>query len=142
MIRTYSDLISLPTFEERFNYLKLQGQIGEDTFGHLRYLNQSFYRTQLWRDARRKAVIRDNACDLGIDGLEILGRVYVHHIEPITEDDLIYHRDILTDLDNLITCSYDTHTAITYGLDISTPRTNFVTRKEGDTLLWKPIKRI
>ena len=87
-IKTYSDLIKLNTFEERFEYLKLNdGRVGEDTFGHLRYLNQQFYKTTLWKHIKRDLIIRDNGCDLGVEGYEIEGRsVYVHHLNPITKN--------------------------------------------------------
>ena len=87
MIKTYSELITLPTFEERFNYLILGGRVGHQTFGRDRYLNQNFYRSYEWKQVRNQVILRDNGCDLGIPGRDILDRIYVHHMNPITIDD-------------------------------------------------------
>ena len=85
----YSELIKLPTFEERFEYLRLDGHVGEDTFGFDRYLNQKFYSTAEWRRVRDLVIVRDNGCDLGIEGRDIFGRIYIHHMNPICKDDII-----------------------------------------------------
>lgn len=138
MNRTYSELITIPTFEERFEYLRLDGKVGEDTFGHDRWLNQMLYqRTKEWKAIRRKAIIRDNGCDLGIPGRTISGRILVHHINPITKEDILQRTEsILFDLNNLICVSNDTHNAIHYG-DASLLIKDYVPRTEFDTCPWR-----
>lgn len=135
-IRRYSELIKLPTFEERFEYLKLDGRVGKMTYGSDRMFNQAFYRSKEWRDFRNKVIARDNGCDLGIDDREIFDKLIVHHINPMTIRDLEEGGEDLFDMENFICCSYRTHEAIHYG-DISLlPRTEFVERRPGDTKLW------
>lgn len=135
-MRSYLELSELKTFEERFEYLKLDGCIGEALFGHNRYLNQIFYRSKEWKQARNRAILRDNGCDLGIEGREIHGLIYVHHLNPITIDDLIERRPCLLDLNNLICTSRNTHTAITLG-DPTLLDPVFQERSLYDTCPWK-----
>lgn len=137
-IKTYSELIKLKTFEERFEYLKLNdGRVGEDTFGHLRYLNQQFYKTTLWKHIKRDLIIRDNGCDLGVEGYEIEGRsVYVHHLNPITKNDIINRTEYLTNPEFLICTTFETHQAIHYG-DISLLITSPIVRTRNDTCPWR-----
>lgn len=134
-IRTYSELIQLPTFLERFNYLKLGGVVGKDTFGWDRYLNQKFYRSQEWQSLRNWVIIRDNGCDLGIPGREIQSRIYIHHMNPIEKADLLNATEYLMDPDFLICVSLDTHNAIHYG-DETLLILDPVVRQPGDTKLW------
>lgn len=115
-IKTYSELIKLPTFKERFEYLKLDGRVGEDTFGYDRYLNQIFYKSKEWLSIRNYVITRDNGCDLGIPGHEIRSnRIIIHHINPITKEDLLYNTEKLLDPENLITTVKNTHDAIHFG---------------------------
>ncbi len=136
MIRTYSDLIKLPTFEERYLYLKLDGVVGEDTFGFARYLNQEFYRSPEWRKVRREVILRDNGCDMALESEPIPGRIYVHHLNPITPEDLESRSSKLFDMENLVSVSYNTHQAITYGIDSLVQRQN-VDRAPNDTCPWR-----
>lgn len=114
-IKTYSELITIPTFEERFEYLKLDGQVGVETFGFNRYLNQAFYKSDEWLSIRDYVITRDNGCDLGVEGYEIYGRILIHHINPITKDDIVHRSKSLLDPENLITTVKRTHDAIHYG---------------------------
>lgn len=134
-MKTYNELIKLETFEERFEYLKLQGTVGEETFGHDRYLNQRFYKSEKWLDVREKVIIRDKGCDLGVEGLEIHSNLIVHHINPITPEDLATYKDEAFDMNNLITTRLKTHNAIHYSGPC--PKTSFEIRKPGDTTPWK-----
>ena len=111
-IRTYSELITLPTFEERFRYLQLGGKVGEDTFGHDRYLNQMFYTSDEWRRIRRDVIVRDNGCDLGIQDREIHGLIIIHHMNPITIEDIINRSEFLLNPEYLISTVKNTHDAI------------------------------
>ena len=136
MIRNYTELIQLETFEERFDYLKLEGSVGTTTFGFDRYMNQNFYTSNQWRQIRREIIIRDDACDLGIPERSIYGHIRVHHMNPITMEDLELGRDIVIDPEYLICVSLNTHNAIHFGnkknlFDLP------VDRKKGDTTLWK-----
>ena len=135
MIKTYRELISLNSFEERFDYLKIGGRVGEQTFGVERYLNQLFYRSSEWKRVRRDAIVRDNGCDLACGGIEILGIIIVHHINPITMIDIEEANNCLFDLDNLICTSHATSNAIHYG-DKSKLIMLPTERKRGDTKLW------
>lgn len=135
-LRTYSELVLLPTFEERFEYLKLNGAVGIDTFGFDRYLNQTFYKSAEWKRIRNKVIIRDNGCDLGIDGYEIYGRILIHHMNPITQDDIINRTDLLLNPEYLISVSLDTHNGIHYG-DINQLLKEPIVRKPNDTCPWK-----
>lgn len=136
MILSYSELITLPTFQERYQYLKQSGIVAEETFGSHRYLNQAYYTSPEWRRARNRVIIRDNGCDLGMEGFEIHDRVYVHHINPITEDDILDRSPVLFDPENLICVSFNTHQAIHYGDESMLPINYFSQRKPGDTKLW------
>jgi len=136
MTRNYSDLIKLKTFEERFEYLKLDGVVGSSTFGFDRYLNQYFYRSYNWRKVRRDVIVRDNACDLGIFDRAIFGDIRVHHMNPITIEDLELEKDISINPEFLICVSLNTHNAIHFGNKsnlFDLPKD----RKKGDTSLWK-----
>lgn len=135
-IKSYSELIALPTFEERYRYLRLNGNVGVDTFGFDRYLNQKFYRSAEWRRIRDYVIVRDNGCDLGIEDRMIPGRILIHHMNPIREKDIIYMTDLLTNPEYLICVSHMTHNAIHYGdegLLIPEP----VIRTKNDTCPWK-----
>ena len=135
-IRTYSELIQLPTFEERFNYLRLGGVVGKDTFGFDRYLNQQFYRSGEWKRIRNQVIVRDNGCDLGIDDYEIHGRILIHHMNPISIEDLQHISDLLMNPEYLICVSHRTHNAIHYGdesLIVSAP----IERTQNDTCPWR-----
>lgn len=136
-LRTYSELISLPTFEERYKYLKLSGTVGMDTFGFDRYLNQYFYRTKEWRDIRNFVIIRDNGMDLGVDGYNIGDRIIIHHMNPITIEDIKKHNDNLLNPEFLICVSNRTHQAIHYGDGAFTNFINLVERKPNDTCPWR-----
>lgn len=136
IIRTYSELITLPTFLERFDYLNLSGRVGDPTFGSKRYLNQLLYSTDRWKSLRNKIIIRDDGCDLGIIGREIYSRATIHHINPITIEDVLNNNPMVFDPENLITASDMTHKAIHYGdenLLIKEP----TIRREYDTCPWK-----
>lgn len=135
-IRTYSELITLPTFEERFRYLQLNGSVGEATFGFDRYLNQVFYKSQKWRSIRDRVIVRDNGCDLGVEGYDIGGRILIHHMNPITEKDLITQSDFLLNPEYLISVRHETHNAIHYG-DESLLITAPVERRPNDTCPWR-----
>ena len=135
-IKSYSVVILLPTLEERFNYLKLSGKVGAETFGYDRYLNQILYHDPEWRRIRNDVIIRDNGCDLGVEDYEIKGRILVHHINPITIDDVKLRRYCVFDLDNLICTSHDTHNAIHYG-DVNLLPKNPIERKPNDTCPWR-----
>lgn len=135
-IKSYSELITIPTFEERFEYLKLDGQVGIETFGFDRYLNQAFYKSDEWLSIRDYVITRDNGCDLGVEGYEIYGRILIHHINPITKDDIIHGSKSLLDPENLITTIKRTHDAIHYGdsnLLIKAP----IERRKNDTCPWR-----
>lgn len=135
-IRTYSELSRLPTFEERYEYLQLRGMVGKSTFGFDRYLNQIFYRSQKWKSARDFVIIRDNGCDLGVEGHEIYGRILIHHMNPITIEDIENESDFLIDPEYLICTIHNTHNAIHYGdenLLIKAP----VERTRHDTCPWR-----
>lgn len=136
MIRTYSELITLPTFEERYRYLRLGGEVGKDTFGFDRYLNQVFYSSKEWKRIRRDIIIRDLGCDLGVEGFEIYGRIIVHHMNPITKEDILRRSKFLTDPEYLICTSHNTHEAITYG-DESLLVVAPIERTKNDTCPWK-----
>ena len=136
IIKTYSELITLPTFIERFRYLKLSGVIGEETFGFDRYLNQTLYASAEWKRFRRDMIVRDNGCDLGCEGYEIYGNVLVHHINPITVEDVINRNPCIFDPNNVICTSLNTHNAIHYG-DETLLITEPVVRKPNDTCPWK-----
>jgi hypothetical protein len=136
IIRTYSELITIPTFEERYKYLKIGGKVGEETFGFERYLNQEFYKSHEWQSIRRQVIVRDLGCDLGIEDREIHGKIIVHHMNPITIDDIVSASDFLLNPEYLICTLKSTHDAIHYGdesLLIKAP----VERMKNDTCPWK-----
>ena len=135
-IRTYSELITLPTFIERYRYLKLSGRVGEDTFGFDRYLNQVFYQSKEWRSIRDYVITRDNGCDLGIPGHEIYGRILIHHMNPITADDILKRSDLLLNPEYLICTIKNTHDAIHYS-DESLLITEPIERTKNDTCPWR-----
>ena len=135
-LRTYSELISLPTFEERFRYLQLKGAVGKDTFGFDRYLNQQFYRSAEWKKIRDQVIVRDNGCDLGIEDRAIYGKILIHHMNPITEQDVLRHSDLLTNPEYLICVAHSTHNAIHYG-DENLLTLAPVIRTPNDTCPWK-----
>lgn len=136
-IRTYSELITLPTFEERYRYLRIGGRVGEQTFGFDRWLNQSFYRNDPdWLRVRDKVIVRDNGCDLGIPGREIYSRILVHHMNPITREDILRRSEFLLNPEYLICTIKNTHDAIHYGdenLLVKDP----VERTKYDTCPWR-----
>lgn len=133
--RRYSELRRLHTLEERFDYLNLRGEVGKATFGFDRWVNQQFYRSPQWRHSRDLVIVRDNGCDLGIEGHEIHSQLLVHHMNPITVEDLEHGADIVLDPEFLITTTQRTHNAIHYG-DISLLPAPMVERRPGDTQLW------
>ena len=136
MIRTYSELIQLPTFEERFEYLRLDGSVGQATFGYDRYLNQILYNSPEWKRFRRDIIIRDNGCDLACGGYEIRGRIIIHHINTISIEDIVNRNPMVFDPENVITTTHNTHNAIHYGdkeLLVTVP----IERSANDTCLWK-----
>ena len=136
MIRNYSELITLRTFKERFEYLKLDGIVGEETFGFDRYMNQIFYKSKEWASFRREVIIRDNGCDLGVDGYEIHGKILIHHMNPINLSDIVHKTDELLNPDYLITTVLSTHNAIHYG-DASLLPALPVERRANDTCPWR-----
>lgn len=135
-MKTYSELILLPTFEERYEYLKLNGKVARETFGYYRWLNQDFYSSYDWRKFRRSIIQRDKGCDLGIEGLEIFDRLTLHHINPIEVTDIAELTEALMDPENVICTSYRTHKAIHYGtFDLANNK--FIERTPNDTCPWK-----
>lgn len=140
----YNELITFSTYADRLKYLQLFGRVGQETFGYERYLNQFFYhRSQRWKEARNRVIIRDNGCDLGIEGMDIIGaNIYVHHINPVTIEDLENENPDIWDPDFLISCSFETHQAIHYNHD-----PNFTTtflpaeRSPRDTCPWKKLNK-
>ena len=135
-IKTYSELITFSTFEDRFEYLQLKGIVGQETFGFDRYLNQILYNSKEWKHLRNEIIVRDNGCDLALEGFEIHGRILIHHINPITIDDVIKRREMVFDPENLICVTHNTHNAIHYG-DKSLLITGPVERRANDTCPWK-----
>lgn len=136
MIRTYSELRRLKTFKERYDYLRLKGDVGRSTFGFDRYMNQVFYRSREWKRVRDQVIIRDQGCDLGIPGYDITGHVVIHHMNPILPDDIVESTEILLDIDCLISTTHRTHMAIHYG-DESLLYKPPVERRPGDTIPWR-----
>ena len=139
-IKTYSEVIQLPTFLDRYRYLRIGGRVGVETFGYDRYLNQTLYRTPEWKRFRREIILRDNGCDLGCEGYEIVGNILVHHIEPITVEDVLKRDPKIFDPDNAISTSLNTHNAIHYG-DESLLITEPLERTKNDTCPWKRNER-
>ena len=135
-IRTYSELIILPTFEERYEYLRLDGRVGEETFGFDRWLNQTFYKSEEWLSMRDKIIVRDNGCDLGIPGRDIYSRILIHHMNPITKEDILRRSDILLNPEYLICVTPNTHRAIHYGNENLLMK-DLIERRPNDTCPWK-----
>lgn len=136
MTKTYEELICLKTFEERFEYLSLCCKVGERTFGSHRMLNQALYSSPEWKEIRRKVILRDNGCDLALDGYQISGRAYIHHINPLTENDILDRSLEVFSLNNLVCVSFTTHNAIHYGnkeVIVKDP----VVRRPNDTCPWR-----
>ena len=136
IIRTYNELMLLPTFEERFEYLKLSGRVGEETFGFDRWLNQKFYKSAEWKHLRDQVIIRDNGCDLGVEGREIYGKILIHHMNPISKKDILERTDLLLNPMYLISVTKQTHDAIHYSDDsilIKDP----IVRRRNDTCPWR-----
>lgn len=136
IIRTYSELIRLKTFEERFEYLKLDGTVGESTFGFDRYLNQMFYTSIEWRNFRRDIILRDNGCDLAIPGLDIVGKIFIHHLNLLTKEDILNQTEYLMNPEFVVCASKLTHDAIHYGDSNLLPK-GPIERKRNDTCPWR-----
>lgn len=136
MIRTYSELIKFDSFKDRFNYLQLDGSVGSETFGYDRYMNQMFYRSHEWKSIRDEVIIRDNGCDLGVDGYDIHGRIYIHHMNPIMLKDIEEQTDLLMNPEYLIATTHSTHNAIHYGDEDLLPLLPRE-RTANDTCPWK-----
>lgn len=134
--RSYSELRQLSTFKERYDYLKLNGRVGAETFGYNRYVNQRFYRSTEWKHIRDQIIIRDNGCDLGVEGYDLHSRIYIHHLNPMTVDDIDQGRQMILDPDNLICVSFDTHQAIHFGDESLLPQLP-IERISGDTCPWR-----
>lgn len=134
--KSYSELITIPTFEERFEYLQLKGSVGKDTFGYDRYLNQVLYRSPEWKKLRNQIIIRDCGCDLACEGYEIYGRILIHHLNPITVDDVLDRSRKVFDPNNLVCITHNTHNAIHYG-DASLLVTGPIVRTKNDTCPWR-----
>lgn len=134
-MRSITELRRLDTFEERYRYLALRGNVGEATFGYERHVNQAFYTSTQWKQIRNHVIARDMGCDLGVDGYEIYGRIYIHHMNPMTPEDLHDFNDDVLNPDYLITTTHQTHNAIHYG-DEQQLAKPFVERTPGDTKLW------
>lgn len=139
MDRRYSELVKFHTFEERLKYLQLDGSVAEVTFGSMRYLNQEFYRSQKWKSVRDKIIIRDNGCDLAMDDYSIISKIIIHHLNPVTEEQIINDDPELYDPENLICVSHDTHNAIHYGYEPKKPLLP-LERKPFDTCPWRVPK--
>lgn len=136
-MKLYSELIKLKTYRERLEYLQLDGQVGADTFGWNRYLNQNFYRSKEWKRVRDSIIIRDNGCDMGLEGFDLQkGSILIHHLNPITKEDILGNLDSLLDPENLICVSHKTHNAIHYGIAESAELYLTGERSQGDTKLW------
>jgi hypothetical protein len=136
MIRTFRELKRLRTFEERYEYLRLYGRVGENTFGYDRYLNQMLYNSDRWKKTRDGIIIRDDGCDLGVDGYDIYGKILVHHMNPLTIEDIELDREEIYDPEGLISTSFDTHGAIHYG-DASLLPKMPIERRRNDTCPWR-----
>lgn len=136
MIRRYSELKRLKTFQERYEYLRLQGNVGESTFGFDRYLNQMLYKSRRWRDVRERVIIRDNACDLGMGDYDIYDMIIVHHMNPITIEDIQENRAYIYDPEYLISTTMNTHNAIHFG-DSTLLNDLPIERRPGDTIPWR-----
>lgn len=136
-MKTYSELIQLATFEERFLYLKLDGHVGAVTFGYDREFNQRFYKSNEWKSVRNHVIVRDAGCDLAVEGREIPYRAIVHHMNPILLRDVMYHTDALLNPEYLVCLTHETHNAIHYGDESILKRTSLTMRKQNDTCPWR-----
>lgn len=136
MTRSYTELRRLKTFEERYKYLKLDGVVGASTFGFDRYLNQMLYTSKRWKKTRDDIIIRDNACDLGVEGHDVYSRIFIHHMNPILADEFDLDNDIFYDPEFLICSAFSTHNAIHFG-DESLLQKMPIERKRNDTCPWK-----
>lgn len=136
-IKTYSELITLPTFEDRLAYLKLDSSVADSTFGGHRWVNQKLYTSKEWRTFRNKVIVRDNGCDLGVDGLEINEHILIHHINPLTIDDVLNRSPNIFDMNNVICVSKNTHNYIHYGIDNFDNPYNITIRFKNDQIPWK-----
>lgn len=134
-IRTYSELAKLPAFDDRYRYLALRGTVGESTFGFDRWVNQRFYRSPEWRRIRNHVIVRDNGCDLGVEGYDIHDRIIIHHMNPMEVNDIVHGNDDIIDPEFLISVTHSTHNAIHYGDERLLPKP-LVVRGPGDTRLW------
>ena len=134
-VRSYTELRMLPTFEERFEYLKLGGEVGRDTFGFDRWINQKFYKSYEWKQVRRDVIIRDNGCDLGLEGYELQNGIYVHHMNPMLPKDIVDAVEWILNPEYLICVSFNTHNAVHYGDASLLPK--IVERRPNDTCPWK-----
>lgn len=138
MIRTYSELIQIPTFIERFRYLKLGGRVGEETFGVDRWINQYLYQRRCeWKDVRRHVILRDNACDLAHPDRPTCEQLYVHHMNPITKEDILERPEYVLDPEYLITTIFGTHNAIHYGDESLLMADELIIRRPNDTCPWR-----
>lgn len=135
-IKTYSELITFPTFIERYRYLKINGVVGEETFGYDRYLNQALYNSQEWRNFRRRVIVRDEGRDLACEGFEMDSRILIHHINPITVEDVLNRHPKIFDMENAVSTSFNTHRAIHYG-DESLLVIEPNERSKNDTCPWR-----
>lgn len=135
-IKSYSEMIKLTSYEERLKYLMLRGIVAGETFGDDRYLNQMLYKSNRWRRARQRIILRDEGYDLGIEDYPIVGDIYIHHINPISLEDIVYQRSCIFDDENLISTSFDTHNAIHYGNETILPSVT-IERRINDTCPWK-----
>ena len=136
IIKSYDELARLPTFEERFEYLKLNGIVGKETFGFTRYINQNFYHSSEWLSFRNNVIIRDKGCDLGVDGYDIFGSIIIHHINPITYNDIVNMNSCVFDMNNVISTKLSTHNAIHYGNGDLLIKP-LAERRKNDTCPWK-----
>ena len=136
MNKSYSELVKLQTLRARFEYLKLSDKVGKETFGFDRYLNQRFYKSAEWNRLRDEIIIRDNGCDMGLEDYPINGRIIIHHMNPLTPNDILFHGDFLLNTDNLICVSHNTHNAIHYG-NFDLIDNDPIIRTKNDTCPWR-----
>lgn len=135
--KTYNELITIPSYEDRFEYLKLSARIGDQTFGHERFLNQSFYRSKEWKQIRQKVIVRDEGCDMAFKDRTIFDRIEIHHINPIIPEDIEEASELLLDMNNLVCVSPLTHKAIHYGDAALLPKNEITIRRPYDTCPWR-----
>lgn len=135
--KKYSEMLQLSTFEDRYNYLKLHGDVGRETFGNDRYMNQQFYRSAEWKRVRDQVIVRDGGCDLGLPDHKISGKIYIHHINPLTLDDITNNPEKMLDPENLVCVSHVTHNAIHYGDDTILRTKQLTERTPNDMCPWR-----